>query len=112
MKFSRWFAPILLCAITTARETPCPMGPIDRYREFLARRGRQMSQHAAAVLETTLALPGTFGAEDVCGRLTGRVSRATVYRTLGLLVDAAILRRVEFNGSPVFVVTADPDSDR
>jgi Fur family transcriptional regulator, ferric uptake regulator len=82
--------------------------PTQRFADFLAGKGRSLSGLQVSVVETAFALPGTFSDDEVAARLHGQVGRATVYRTLALLVEADLLRRVQFNGRDVLVVTA-PD---
>jgi Fe2+ or Zn2+ uptake regulation protein len=87
------------------------MDPVQRFREFLAAKGRPLTAQGVVVVEVAFTLSGTFDEDDVCARLAGRVSRATVYRTLGKLVQADLLRRVQFNGRQVLVATAEPDGE-
>ena len=80
--------------------------PIKRYEEFLATKGRRLHSHAARVVDAAFSVPGTFNGEDIWEPMGREVSRASVYRTLSLLVEAELLRRVEFNGLPVYVAAA------
>ncbi len=63
---------------------------------YLRERGLKITQERMAVLREALAFDGHFEAEDlqVSLRRGGRrVSRATIYRTIKLLLDANLLRR-------------------
>ena len=66
-------------------------------REALARRRVRLTQERELVLDGVMAMGGHFGVEDLVFALRKggrRVSRATVYRTLDLLVDAGLLQRL------------------
>lgn len=66
-------------------------------REALKRRTVRLTRERELVLDRALGIAGHFGPEDVLFALRkqGRqVSRATVYRTLDLLVDSGVLQRV------------------
>lgn len=86
------------------------MDPKQRYREIMTAKGRRISAQNSAIVEFVFALTGTFDEEGLLARMPGQVSRATVYRTIACLLEADLLRRVEFNGRQVLVATADPDS--
>ena len=63
---------------------------------YLRERGLKITRERMAVLREALAFEGHFEAEDlqVALRRGGRrVSRATIYRTIKLLLDANLLRR-------------------
>jgi Fe2+ or Zn2+ uptake regulation protein len=79
----------------------------DKLAEFLANRERPLTQHQGIVAEAIFATPGKFSDEEIASNLNGRASRATVYRILNLLAKADVLRQVKFNGTDVFVMTAD-----
>ena len=64
--------------------------------KYLRERGLKRTEERMAVLREALAFDGHFEAEDlqVSLRRGGqRVSRATIYRTIKLLLDANLLRR-------------------
>lgn len=66
-------------------------------REALAGRRVRLTQERELVLDGVMAMGGHFGAEDLVFALRKggrRVSRATVYRTLDLLVEAGLLQRL------------------
>ncbi|QOI99933.1 MAG: transcriptional repressor [Phycisphaeraceae bacterium] len=67
------------------------------FRRSLKKLGQKYTPERAQVLDAILRRDGLFEAEELQRRLksTGfRVSKATVYRTLRLLQDAGIIRRV------------------
>ncbi|HVW00215.1 MAG TPA: Fur family transcriptional regulator [Planctomycetaceae bacterium] len=78
-----------LSAIETA------VSPADRFREFLATRGERLTPQRATVVDEVFSSHDHFDAEQLVLRLSARhVSRPSVYRTLGLLVEAGLLRKV------------------
>lgn len=78
----------------------------EKYAEYRASTGRKLTAHQAASIDKIASLPGTFAADDVVRAMNGSVSRATVYRTLKLLVEADLIRQVAFNDQVVYVVKA------
>lgn len=70
------------------------------FRDFLKRRGIKCTGARMTILDTVLELRDHFEAEQVLylmGERNIRVSKATVYRTLPLLVDCGILKQVRFD---------------
>jgi Fur family ferric uptake transcriptional regulator len=70
-----------------------------RFEEYLRRRGLNVTKERRDVLGEVFASQDHFDAKGLLRRLTARgrhVSRATLYRTLDLLVDAKIVTRLEF----------------
>ncbi|MBC7220382.1 transcriptional repressor [Candidatus Bipolaricaulota bacterium] len=71
--------------------------PVELFEAFLRRRGLHITQPRRAVVETVFALPTHFEAAELWAALRGSVSSAaTVYRTLELLEQAGLVRRVSF----------------
>ncbi len=71
----------------------------DRFRDFLATRKLRMTREREELLAAIFHAPRHFEAEDLIRTLKqrdGRVSRATVYRTLTLLEECGILRKSLF----------------
>lgn len=62
---------------------------------FLRQAGFNITRSRLAVLEALAGLPRHFDAAQVWMALESRVSPATVYRTLGLLERAGLVRKVE-----------------
>ena len=70
---------------------------VQRFQEFLLKRGLKLTQQRRAVLEAALALECHFGPEnlEVQTRRQGRrVHRATIYRILPLLEASGMVRRI------------------
>jgi len=71
----------------------------ERFRSFLATRKLRMTGEREELLAAIFHAPRHFEAEDLIRTLKqreGRVSRATVYRTLSLLEECGILRKSLF----------------
>ncbi|MCL6621407.1 MAG: transcriptional repressor [Syntrophobacterales bacterium] len=67
------------------------------FRDFLAQKGRRWTPERQAVLREVFAHHDHFDAEELHRRLRERglaVSRASVYRTLGLLVESGLVAEV------------------
>ncbi|MBP7726783.1 MAG: transcriptional repressor [Candidatus Bipolaricaulis sp.] len=70
---------------------------VNMFETFLRRRGLHVTRSRRAVVEAVFALPAHFEAADLWAALRGVVSSAaTVYRTLELLEEAGLVRRVSF----------------
>lgn len=69
----------------------------ERFRTFLRDSGLKYTQEREQILQEFFAVDHHFEAEEFLERLRsqgGRVSRATIYRTLDLLVQAGLARKV------------------
>ncbi len=72
----------------------------DAFRKFLKSRSVKWTSARERILEAVLDLHDHFEAEQVLYLLHdrgSRVSKATVYRTLPLLVECGILKQVRFD---------------
>jgi len=75
------------------------VSPSDKFQEYLATQGMRLTQERSTVVEDVFSQHEHFDADQVVERLTTakgrrRVSRASVYRTLTLLEDAGMIRKV------------------
>lgn len=73
--------------------------------DFLARQGMRRTSQRDALIEIALGSTGRFTAETILSRareIERTVSRATVYRTLPLLVTSGALREVELGGDEIY----------
>lgn len=69
----------------------------ERFKAFLWSHGHRFTPERHAVLKQVFSLHHHFEADELLGRLRGKrtkTSKATVYRTLALLVEAGLLREV------------------
>ena len=84
------------------------MTPMARFEEFLRSRGKRITQQRRTILEQVFSHHDHFDAENLLAELAreqkanGKVSRPTVYRTLGELVDAGLLRKMSLNNRSVY----------
>jgi Fur family ferric uptake transcriptional regulator len=73
------------------------MSDIDLIIDRIELRGHRVTTARRRVIEAVLSQPSHFTVEDVLRR-TRRVGRATVFRTIRLLLDLNILCRVMLDG--------------
>jgi Fur family ferric uptake transcriptional regulator len=74
--------------------------PILKYEAHRGKAPSKRTRERELILDRLHSLPGHFSAEDLWLSLAhqgSRVSRATVYRTLDLLVDRGVLQRVHLD---------------
>lgn len=64
--------------------------------DFLRREGFNVTRSRLAIFRALTDLPRHFEASELLATVRPRVSPATVYRTLGLLEKAGLVRKVEF----------------
>jgi Fur family ferric uptake transcriptional regulator len=82
--------------------------PREKLEEFLATRGLRLTQERSSILDEVFSSHLHFDGDELATRLANRpgavrVSRATVYRTLRLMVEAGLIRRVARpNGREVY----------
>lgn len=79
--------------------------PEDRFREFLEIRGEKLTEPRRVLVRHIFASHKHFDADELVADLHtagSRVSRATVYRTLRLMVEARLLRELELNNRKVY----------
>ncbi len=71
--------------------------PVEKFREFLEIRGEKLTERRRLLVEHIFNTHKHFDADELVRDLHEaghRVSRATVYRTLRLLVEAGLLREL------------------
>jgi Fur family transcriptional regulator, ferric uptake regulator len=71
---------------------------LNNAKSELARQGIRLTPQRKAIVETAFRSEEHFTAEDVLERaqlINSSVSRATVYRTLDLLISAKLLQKIE-----------------
>ena len=72
---------------------------VKSFAKYLNSRNLKLTKERKAVLEEIFLHTGHLEAEDILHSLRRkkkRASRATIYRTLDLLVDSGIVRKVDF----------------
>jgi len=88
----------------------------ERFNSFLQNEGLKLTSERLTILNEALATEGHFEADDllVILKQKGRkTSRATIYRTLEILAEAGVLRKVYFGSSATHFekVTDKPRND-
>src|ERR1700677_751163 len=71
----------------------------ERIYNFLTEKGLRKTAQRDAIIEAAFSTQEHYTAEDLLGRakaIEKSVSRATVYRTLPLLVESGVLREMDF----------------
>jgi Fur family ferric uptake transcriptional regulator len=81
--------------------------PLERLEEYLQSRGKRMTQQRRQIVESVFSHHEHFDADALLEHLhsklgQGRVSRPTVYRTLGELVEAGLLVKMDLGGRAVY----------
>lgn len=75
------------------------VSPVDKFGEYLSTRGQRLTREKTIITEEVFDSHEHFSAEQLIERLTmrtdsKRVSRPTIYRTLGSLEEAGLIRKV------------------
>lgn len=76
---------------------PVVQREIDRFREFLQTQGLKLTSERTALLREIFSTHYHFEADELLFKMKDKgvkISRATVYRTLELLVKSGMVRRV------------------
>ena len=92
-------------SIPAARET---------FRKFLVQKGIRVTKQRLTIFDAAFAQPEHFTAEQlldiVRASVEGKVSRATVYRTLPIMTESALLREVDIGSVTPAAAKALPSS--
>jgi len=81
----------------------------QRLDEFIRRMGLRRTGQRNVIIETAFSNEEHFTAEELFERVRqtrADISQATVYRTLGLMVQAGLLREIDLGDAPT---TYDPN---
>lgn len=83
------------------------LSPRERFEEFLRARGKRITRQRQVIVDHVAARHEHFDAEQLLADLRGtpegaRASRPTLYRTLGEMVDAGLLRKMVLGGRAVY----------
>ena len=84
-----------------------PLPPVERFSQFLKTRGKRVTRQRQIIVEQIFSHHDHFDADELMDHLQEliakrQVSRPTVYRTLGELVEAGLLRKMTLGGRGVF----------
>jgi len=83
------------------------LSPLKRFEEYLQSRGKRLTQPQRLLIEHVFKRHDHFDADSLLEQLpqrgqTGRIGRATVYRTLTKFVEAGLLRSFTLDGRTVY----------
>jgi len=75
------------------------VSPVEKFREFLLTKGRRLTPEREVIVTAVYSTHDHFDADQWVNDLamrqgSERASRSTIYRTLALLVEAGLLRKV------------------
>lgn len=79
--------------------------PVEKFRQFLRIRGEKLTERRRVLVDHVFHSHKHFDADELVRDLQDageRVSRATVYRTLRLLVEAGLLRELRLTNRSAF----------
>lgn len=80
--------------------------PCDRFVEFLESRGKRVTQQRRFLVEQVFRRHEHFEADDLVEEFAQggdqKISRPTIYRTLGEMVEAGLLRKMSLQGRTVY----------
>lgn len=79
--------------------------PVDKFREFLEIRGEKLTEPRRVLVRHIFSHHKHFDADELVADLLKeglRVSRATVYRTLRLLVESGLLRELRLTNRTAY----------
>ncbi len=81
--------------------------PAERFGQFLQGRGKRVTRQRRVIVDTIFSHHDHFDAEELIDHLQEliaqrKVSRPTIYRTLGELVEAGMLRKMVLGGRSVY----------
>lgn len=91
----------------TLEQLPTASSPLERFEEFLQRRGGRITQQQKFIVEQTFAQTSHFDADELFERIrqheqAKQLGRATVYRVLSKLVEAGMLVKMDLEGRAVY----------
>jgi Fur family ferric uptake transcriptional regulator len=81
--------------------------PLERFAQFLQSRGKRITRQRRWIVEQVFSHHDHFDADELMTHLAEQIahrelSRPTIYRTLGELVAAGLLRKMTLSGRSVF----------
>jgi Fur family ferric uptake transcriptional regulator len=89
------------------RAVPVNRSPWEQFTQFLESRGKRVTRQRQKIVEQVFSHHDHFDVDELMDHLRdliaqGEVSRPTVYRTLGELVEAGLLRQMMLGGRSVY----------
>jgi Fur family ferric uptake transcriptional regulator len=84
-----------------------PAPPIERFRQFLERGGKRLTEQRRLIVEQVFSHHDHFDADELLEHLRPllaerKLSRPTVYRTLTELVESGLIRKLPLGGRSIF----------
>jgi Fur family transcriptional regulator, ferric uptake regulator len=81
--------------------------PLERFAQFLEARGKRLTPQRRLIVEQVFSHHDHFDADELMDHLQPliaqrKLSRPTIYRTLGELVEADMLRSMELGGRSIY----------
>ncbi len=85
------------------RSVPVKLPPAERFGEFLQGRGKRLTAQRRLIVQQVFSHHDHFDADELIEHLQGlmaqrKLSRPTIYRTLGELVEAGMLHKMSLGG--------------
>ncbi|HRE83784.1 MAG TPA: Fur family transcriptional regulator [Opitutaceae bacterium] len=77
----------------------------EQFKAYLSKKGLRVTNQRLAIFDAAFAQTDHFTAEDLLDkarRIDDSVSRATVYRTLPIMTESALLREVDIGSGEKF----------
>jgi len=83
------------------------LSPVERFSQFLQSQGKRVTRQRQLIVEQVFSHHDHFDADELMTHLQEliarrQLSRPTVYRTLGELVEAGLLRKMVLGGRSVY----------
>jgi Fur family ferric uptake transcriptional regulator len=89
------------------RSVRVKLPPVERFGEFLLGRGKRLTAQRRLIVQQVFSHHDHFDADELIDHLQGlvaqrKLSRPTIYRTLGELVEAGMLHKMSLGGRGVY----------
>jgi Fur family transcriptional regulator, ferric uptake regulator len=89
------------------RSVKVPQSPPERFAQFLAAKGKRITRQRQMIVEVVFSHHDHFDADELMEHLQDLISRRelsrpTIYRTLGELTDAGLIRKMTLAGRSVY----------
>lgn len=89
------------------RTVKVPLSPRERFAQFLRAKGKRMTRQRQLIIDVVFSHHDHFDADELMAHLQEllrrhELSRPTVYRTLGELTEAGLIRKMILSGRSVY----------
>jgi Fur family ferric uptake transcriptional regulator len=89
------------------RKVKVPLTPGERFAQFLQSKGKRVTQQRQIIVDVVFSHHDHFDADGLMEHLQDliserKVSRPTIYRTLGELTEAGLIRKMTLAGRSVY----------